>query len=189
MSPEEKYFISSLWQTHHQFMRNRISHLGVRHSDVDDVLMDCFVNLIKVRKTLQELNSEELRAYIAISVRNRCLRWHYINNKVSEVALEDDTIDAFNRSQLIEDELITRMETEHQTALLLDALTDRDKLLLFGHFIEGQTDGELADQLRCKKTSVRSLLCRAKKNARSILLNEEGGGSNGRAQTPVASEF
>lgn len=179
MTHEERSFVKSLWNDHHQFMRNKIGRLGVRGSDIEDVLMDCFLDLIRVQTKLSRMDPNELRAYISIAVRNRCQRWHLLNNRLTFVPLDDDTVDAISRAQLIEDNLIARMDTEYQTALLLSGLSERDKLILFGHFIEGQTDEELAESLRCKKNSVRSLLSRAKKNARAILTNGKGEDSNG----------
>lgn len=176
---EDRGFIRRLWNDHHQFMRYKIGYLGVRASDIEDVLMDCFLDLIRVRAKLSEMEPNELRAYISIAVRNRCQRWHALSKRFTCVPLEDDTPDALSYAQMIEDDLIDKMDTEYQTALLLDGLSERDKLILFGHFIEGKTDEELAQSLRCKKNSVRSLMSRAKKNARNILLNSKGDDSNG----------
>lgn len=180
MTHEERSFVTSLWNDQHQFARNKIAHLGVRASDIEDVLMDCFLDLIRVRAKLSEMEPNELRAYISIAVRNHCQRYHYLNNRITFVPLEDDTVNAISRAQIIEDDLIARMDTEYQTALLLSGLSERDKTILFGHFIEGLTDEELAGSLRCKKNSVRALLSRAKKNAKEILgMNEKGEDSNG----------
>lgn len=180
MTNEERLFIRGLWNDHNQYMRNKIGRLGVRASDIEDVLMDCFLDLIRVRLKLSEMEPNEVRAYISIAVRNRCHRWHYLNNRIAFVSLEDNTVDAISRAQITEDGLIAKMDTENQTALLLNGLSERDKLILFGHFIEGLTDEELAASLQCKKNSVRSLLSRAKKKARTILKNEKGDDSNGR---------
>ena len=179
MTHEESGFVRNLWNDHQQFMRNEIRHFGVSASDVEDVLMDCFLNLIKVRATLIEMEPKELRAYISIAVRNHCQRWHYLHNRITFVPWNDDTVDAINRAQITEDDLIAKMDAEYQTALLLNNLSERDKLILFGHFLEGQTDEELSKSLRCKKNSVRSLLSRAKKNARAIITNGKGEDSNG----------
>ncbi len=179
MTYEERSFVRNLWNDHHLFMRNKIGHLGVRASDIEDVLMDCFLDLIRVRTKLSKMEPNELHAYISIAVRNRCQRWHLLNNRITIVPLDEDTVDPLSRAQIIEDDLIAKIDTEYQTALLLSGLSERDKLILFGHFIEGQTDEELAKSLRCKKDSVRSLLSRAKKNAREILMNGKGEDSNG----------
>lgn len=179
MTHEESGFVRNLWKDHNQFMRNKIGHLGVRASDIEDVLMDCFLDLIKVRAKLYEMEPNEIRAYISIAVRNHCQRWHYLNNRIAFVPFDDDAVNALSRAQIIEDDLIAKMDTEYQTALLLNGLSERDKLILFGHFVEGKADDELAESLRCKKNSVRSLLSRAKKNARTLLLNRKGEESNG----------
>ena len=176
---EETDFVRNLWNENHQFMRNKIGHLGVRESEIEDVLMDCFLDLIRVRTKLSEMVPGELRAYISIAVRNRCQRWHYLNNRMTIVPWEEENVDALSRAQIIEDNLIVKMDTEYQTALLLSGLSDRDKMILFGHFLEGLSDEELAKSLRCKKNSVRSLLSRAKKNAKAILSDGKGEDSNG----------
>lgn len=180
MTPEERNFIYSLWHNHSQFMRNRIKRLGVREPDSEDVLMDCIINLIKVKETLQEMEPNEVRAYIAITVRNQCLKAHNNSNDIT-VPWDDDVTEAIKNVRSFEDGMISQIDTDHQTALLLNGLNDRDKLLLFGHFIQGLTDEELAKMLQCKTNSVRSLLCRAKKKARAILNQTEEGDSNGRA--------
>ena len=178
MTPEEKEFVCALWKNNYQFMRNRICFFGICGEDTDDVLMDCFVSLIHVRATLFRLSPKELRAYIAITVRNHCHHWHLKNRKVAVVPFEDDSLLALDRAQLPEEDLIARIDSEYQAALLLDGLNERDKLLLFGRYIEERTDEELAKTLRCKKSSVRTLLSRARKNARDILKQGKEGGSD-----------
>ena len=179
MRPEDKTFIHNLWMEQYQYMKYRAHSLGINDEDADDVIIDCFLNLIKVIPTLQKLTSEELRAYISIVIRNQCQRWHYINERVVMVPLEGENLFVLREGQLTEDAVISKIDSERKTALLLDSLNERDKLLLFGHYIEGKTDDELSKMLQCKKNSIRSLLSRARKNAREILIHKKGDDPNG----------
>lgn len=180
MTPEDKMFVVNLWHNHNQFMRNRIIHFQIREADVEDVLNDCFVGLIRTRSSLREMPQDELQKYIAITVRNQCFKWHYNHNKAFLLALDDDNLSVYGRTSFSEEEdLISKMDAKEQTALVLNNLSERDKTLLLGRFIIGRTDEELANELHCKKSSIRAMMTRAKRNAKDILYHQKGEDSDG----------
>lgn len=170
MTPADKTFLADLWHKHNQFMRNRIIHYKVRAADAEDVLNDCFTGLIRARDTLREMSPDEIQKYIAIAVRNQCFKWHYENNKTFLLHLNDEALSPPDSATIYEeDEIIARMDAKAQTALLLNQLSERDKVLLLGRYIIGKTDEELSRELHCKKSSIRAMMTRAKRNAQDIL--------------------
>ena len=177
LTPEERQLALDLVDSNYRLMLYMIRQFGVSADDEEDVLQDCIVNICRNIQKFQQMDYCKTRAYIVIIIRNLCIQRYISDRKAKLLSLDSDYLDdaligiANERSAVDSDARLDVLE-------LKDHLSERDKLLLLGKYVEGLTTEELAERLNCKPDSIRMLLSRAKKAAREILLHEEGGRSD-----------
>lgn len=173
MTEEEQVFITELWAEYYPFMVQRAMGLSIAKEDACDIAAECFLSLIRHRETLMEMAPEGVRAYVAVAIRNRCINWYTVRQRRKTLSLDTDTLPETALKDFdFENQVISRMDSQDQAALLARGLSQRDKMLLLSHYIEGQTDEEIAAQIQCSPNSVRALLSRAKKRAKKLLTKE-----------------
>lgn len=171
----EQEFLHRIWLENYSFMKFRILHSDVPADDVEDLLDDCFLSLIRNRETLAGLPAEKIRPYISVTVKNRCIAYHIDRAKNDTVPLNEASDAVVPDASASDDTFVASLEQKNAMQLI-DSLPDRDRLLLTGHYVEGLSYQELAELLHCRKSNIRTLLLRARKKARSLLTFYEKGG-------------
>ena len=177
LTPEERQLALDLVDSNYRLMLYMIRQFGVSADDEEDVLQDCIVNICRNIRKFQQMDYCKTRAYIVIIIRNLCIQRYISDRKAKLLSLDSDYLDEAIIGNANEKSIVDS-DARLDVLELKDHLSERDKLLLLGKYVEGLTTEELAERLNCKPNSIRMLLSRAKKAAREILLHEEEGGSD-----------
>mgnify|MGYP001638506118 CR=1 FL=1 len=139
---------------------------------VDDIVQDSIVSLYGKIDILKPMPDKVLAGYIVSTVRNTAI------NRLRVKEYEKDHIAEFTEENVSGADRYVPMETllilaERRKALLdiWPVLPKETQILLKGKYILGYTDQELACQLKCKPSSIRMKLTRARRAA-LLLLSE-----------------
>lgn len=177
MTPDEQQFALDLIESNYRLMLYVIHQHGIRTDDVEDLLQDGIAIICGIAHRLQQMEPRRIQQYIAVIFKNLCLQKRIADRKVPVLSLDSDCLSnelvgiSEEQNAVDSDARLDLLELEEQ-------LSERDKLLLWGTYVEGLSTDELAKRLHCTPGSIRTMLSRARQRARKILLREEGGGSS-----------
>lgn len=131
-----------------------------------ELMQETICILLDHLELLEQLQPEQVEAYIAKTMRSIIINTYRKSQKLSFVSLDDIDI----RSTAVDlDDPSEKMMTHLEILDLMSKLPLEDRFLLCGRYIEGKTASELAAQLGCKADSIRMKMLRARKRAFRIL--------------------
>lgn len=141
--------------------------------DCEDIVQDSLVKLIDKMDRLREVGRCALPAYIAAVVRNTAIN-HLEHQAVTgrhshpfDGQILADSLELGDMAQLL--------HHKERMSGMWAALTPEERFLLEGRYVIGYSDQELAKCLKCKASSVRMKLTRARRRAfRALKRQEEG---------------
>jgi RNA polymerase sigma-70 factor, ECF subfamily len=135
------------------------------HQSVEDVVQDFFVSFYFEIPQLEIKSS--LKAYLFVSVRNRCLDWqkhHHIVEKYRKMMLrKSDERDDLPSEMLAESELRSAIEKG------MEKLPERCREVFIMSRIKGLSNQEIADELHLSKRTVELQITNALKILRAEL--------------------
>ena len=145
-------------------------------SDAEDIVSTVIEKLFNKKKVLQGMYGKaELVFYIKQTVRNHCIN-HLKREKrrkdiIVDCQLEDVPELTTEELRVVEEKVIGK-ERDSEMRQYIERLPEKYRILMEGKYLENLSDDELASQLGCKKSSLRSMLTRAKRKL--VALMEEG---------------
>lgn len=158
-------FMEGLYQNYHRLMYHIAQKWIDSPTEQQDVVQDSLVKLIEKEGLLRTLKKESLVSYIAYVVRNTAIKQMEQKTKLKKLLIGLDISELYeqsvNRPSL--EEIIMRKEWCRAFWQVWTMLPTREKQLLEGKYIFGETDKELAEQLGYKTASVRMALTRARR--------------------------
>ena len=179
--PDDKAFMLSLYDSYYKLMYSIAYKYVSDIQTVDDIVQDSIVRskqysdapiLYGKIDILKPMPDKVLAGYIVSTVRNTAI------NRLRVKEYEKDHIAEFTEENVSGADRYVPMETllilaERRKALLdiWPVLPKETQILLKGKYILGYTDQELACQLKCKPSSIRMKLTRARRAA-LLLLSE-----------------
>lgn len=170
--PDDKAFMLSLYDSYYKLMYSIAYKYVSDIQTVDDIVQDSIVSLYGKIDILKPMPDKVLAGYIVSTVRNTAI------NRLRVKEYEKDHIAEFTEENVSGADRYVPMETllilaERRRALLdiWPVLPKETQILLKGKYILGYTDQELACQLKCKPSSIRMKLTRARRAA-LLLLSE-----------------
>lgn len=170
--PDDKAFMLSLYDSYYKLMYSIAYKYVSDIQTVDDIVQDSIVSLYGKIDILKPMPDKVLAGYIVSTVRNTAI------NRLRVKEYEKDYIAEFTEENVSGADRYVPMETllvltERRKALLdiWPVLPKETQILLKGKYILGYTDQELACQLKCKPSSIRMKLTRARRAA-LLLLSE-----------------
>lgn len=174
---------AAFFQGFYEENRGFLFYICRQYSDCecDDLMQDVLLRLMRNTEKLRILNRQQAAKYIALTVRSVYLdiqRKHLGNQ---EISLDDPVAQLLNNQNAPEQTSMTDLlSMQQEVTLLKSSLSARDWHILEGKYILGYDQKELSRQIGVSPDSIRMILSRARKKARSILLEEpeNGGGSN-----------
>ena len=131
--------------------------------DREDLVHDALLRLMKNIPVLQKLEHNALAAYLYLTVRSV-----WLDRSSREQPLDEDILERL-ADRDPEDKHLAKWDA----AVLKEKLPERDWFLLHAKYIIGCTDAEIGGILGCAKGSVRTMLTRARRRAKSILEGKE----------------
>ncbi|MDR8390187.1 sigma-70 family RNA polymerase sigma factor [Aliifodinibius sp. S!AR15-10] len=142
-----------------------------RPSIVKDAIQDLFKAVWERRDDLDHIDSPNV--YLFVSLRRKILkavkRENKANGDLSEV--NEDSFTSFSIEEIIiTDEVKHSNKRELKEAL--NRLSDRQKEVIYLHYYNGMSYGEIQDILSIKRQSVRNHMYRGMQTLRELLDNE-----------------
>lgn len=173
--PDGKQFILDMYEKYNSVMASTARKYIASPNNVEDIVQESLIKLMKKVGTLQSMECCTLTAYIVATVRNTA-----INRLKSMAAEKKYSVDIENldfagtpfETQTLDDVLICAERKDFLSKIWPD-LPQEDQMLLSGKYILGYTDQELANLLGCRKGSIRMKLTRARRRA-LLRLSERG---------------
>jgi RNA polymerase sigma-70 factor (ECF subfamily) len=168
----DRAFVEEIYVQYRHLMYNTIKKMIHNDQDVEDIINEAILRLIKNISTIRELNTFSLRKYIMSTTKTTTI--NYLGKKKTKSQYEFIPPDNMLESIPSDDESDTEgiLVQLADIQLLKDALRALPKYeyeVLFMREYDGLTDAEIAGILGKKENSVRSYASRAYRHAQELL--------------------
>ena len=180
---DDVLFIESVYRRHKGIMYKIASSAAGSGAEADDIVSESVLRLFRYAAVLRDLPEKAQVDYIAATVRSVAANLHRRSRLERRLFSGTDEElfglpgSAPGPEERVMDEALLELVEE-----TLAELTETDRLLLMGKYVEGLDDNELARRVGVKPSAVRMRLTRAKQRARSIMKRKEGGGVDQRQE-------
>lgn len=168
-------FISELYQRYHVAMLRRARKYVHNSCDAEDIVSDCWVNLILHAEQLSKMVSSAQTVYIMRCVTNKSIDLLRNRHRSAEWICDDREYPILCPNAIepdfSEEALLQKMEVAH----LLYLLPPREQEVMKLRLRKWGTD-EIADKLHISKSSVRGYAARATARLRSYVRSVENEG-------------
>ena len=174
LTAEDRVFMEELYENHWKTVYYAARRETSDPLLVEDLMQDCYLNLIKNISTIRKLECCKADAYIVVVIRRLFINYAKKESRTTLLPIELPSIAAkadIYAAEVTQEQEDAKLDLE----TLLAQLSPRDSLLLQSKYIVGMTDDELAAAFGCKQSSVRMLLSRARHRAEAIGLRSEEG--------------
>lgn len=139
--------------------------------ELDDLAQECILQVMRNAGTFSMLEPDRQNAYVSTAVQNICRNRWKRQKAVEFLSLSEDLA-----GELPADRKREPGSDTHLSLLTLEEmLPSRDWYLLKSTYLEDKPKEEIAAELGCSVSSLRSMLVRARKAARNILEDKKGG--------------
>lgn len=162
--PADRQFMEQLYQEFERTMFNIARKYTSNQMDQEDIVHDGILKLIKNILTIRSMERCILASYIVSTIRNTSIDFlrgqRTERGKVS--SMENETfLEPEAPSPLLDDLLVSA----ERLVELWEVLSEEERILFEGKYLLGSTNEELAYQLKCKPSSIRMKLSRARQKA------------------------
>lgn len=140
-------------------------------SECEDAIQDAMIRLLRNADSLRQLSANQVDMYLFLTIRSVFAdRERKAQERMQP--MPDATLEILHAEQEagLEDDGLNAM---WDTAILKEHLPEKEWRLLELKYIAGYSDREIAKEIRCVPDSVRTLLRRARKRAKAILLSQK----------------
>jgi RNA polymerase sigma-70 factor (ECF subfamily) len=169
---DEQAFIVGIYKDYYGFVKRTVIKITGAHSDLDDLVNDCFLKLIEKTPTLRSLSGEQLVAYIKYTARSVAINYAKHQNVVSkyvddaaETGLADCGADTSGEPG---ERLIQEHELEQLTKASRSCRKKTKNILYFKYLLD-MTDEQISKVYSISIDSVRSYLSRARRDAKKLI--------------------
>ena len=171
---DDRDFMQRLYTEFYRLMFITAGKYQQSSADQEDIVQDSLEKLIEKVDVLRRLDHAVLASYIVTTVRNTAInflkRQDMINGHMQN--LDDKHYDLEAKSPTLE-EIMMQLEDKQKLSVIWGELSPEAQFLLFGKYIYGYTDKEMALQLKCKTASIRMKLTRARRQALQLMVGNE----------------
>lgn len=164
-SPGDQDFLYQLYSKYQRLMFSTARRYLADPQEVEDVVQDALVKMIEIVSKLREMDRCTLPALVVIIVRNTSIdHAKHLNVKKKHAVPLSESSDVASEAPSLDELAILR---ERSSALynIWPRLSEDDQLLLYGKYVIGLSDQELARLIGCKPSSIRMKLTRARRKA------------------------
>lgn len=169
--PNDREFIHNLYVNNEKLLFSIALKIVPSLHDAEEVVQESLLKLIGKVATLQTLECCTLTAYVVLTVRNTAfnymnkLKRHWAKTEEFDEVLLGEKVP----SSLSLDELMIIAENREKLVNAWKDVPEADRTLLEGRYLLGMSDAELARMFRCKPTSIRMKMTRARKSAFNVI--------------------
>lgn len=135
---------------------------------VKDSIQNLFVTIWERRENLRHITSPNI--YLFVSLRNNILRIKKHQTRIKEITdeVQDEFDIQFGAEELMMKKEL-RKEQKHKLQEALNHLSNKQKEVLYLHYFNGMSYGEIEEILSINRQSVRNHMYRAMETLRSVL--------------------
>lgn len=163
-APDGRQFMTELYEDFGRLMYHTAKQWIDEPEEQKDVVQEALVKLIGKVETLRGLDRAQRASYVVHTVRNTAFKFlERRDRERSKIITPDFPVEGEGDRPL--EELLLREEVKGAFRAAWQELPEREKLLLEGKYLLGQSDQELAEALGVRPGSVRMALTRAKRAA------------------------
>lgn len=173
--PDDRAFLKALYQDYERLMFSTVRKYISSLPDQKDVVQDSVEKLMKKVVTLRSLARCSLASYIVYTIRSTSIDFLRVQKRNAERSVSLDEPE-FSELESVDPPLEKSMvlaERLEELQKVWPDLPEVDRILLEGKYILGYTDEELAARLKCKPSSIRMKLTRARRRALERLADKE----------------
>lgn len=171
-SPRDQDFLYQLYSKYQRLMFSTARKYLTDPQEVEDAVQDALVKMIEIVAKLQEMDRCTLPAMVVIIVRNTSIdHAKHLNVKKKHAVPLSESSDVVSEAPSL-DELAILGERSSALHNIWPRLSEDDQLLLYGKYVIGLSDQELARLIGCKPNSIRMKLTRARRKTLNEVMNE-----------------
>lgn len=169
ISAGDRIFFDRLCQENKKFLFYMAGKYAESQLEREDLVQETVMRLLNNISTLKALSQENIRSYIALTVKSVFIDSIKCKPIEKSIALDDIILQTLDSADYTErenmSEVFVQLEIEH----LKQELSPRDWLVLEGRYLLGYSQEELASLIDVTPNSVRMILHRAREKAHEIL--------------------
>ena len=171
----EDGFLAAFYEQYRGYLYYTVRKFTDSPQDQEDIIQDTMLRLLRNEENLRQLRGNQAATYLYLTVRSVFAdRQH----RVREQAAEDHVLELAQVSRedgRTEDGLNAKWDAQ----ILKQQLPQRDWQMLELKYIAGDSDQEIAAEMGCNAGSVRTLLSRVRRRAKSLLTGGTQAGKGG----------
>ena len=171
----EDGFLAAFYEQYRGYLYYTARKFTDSPQDCEDIIQDTMVRLLRNEENLRQLRGNQAATYLYLTVRSV---FTDRQSRVREQAADDHVLELAQVSQedgRTEDGLNAKWDAQ----ILKQQLPRRDWQMLELKYIAGYSDQEIAAEMGCNAGSVRTLLSRVRRRAKSLLTGGTQAGKGG----------
>ena len=171
----EDGFLAAFYEQYRGYLYYTARKFTDSPQDCEDIIQDTMVRLLRNEENLRQLRGNQAATYLYLTVRSV---FADRQSRVREQAAEDYVLELAQVSRedgRTEDGLNAKWDAQ----ILKQQLPQRDWQMLELKYIAGYSDQEIAAEMGCNAGSVRTLLSRVRRRAKSLLTGGTQAGKGG----------
>lgn len=173
LTEEQRQAAANLYAEYKGLMIFTAKKLTNIPAEIDDLLQDSLVALLKNISTISGLDCYKTAAYIVLTIRRTYFNHIKKDNQALLLPLEEEMIQSTDATSFFAEASALDSDDKLDVMFLMDALSPDDRMILEAWYLEGCSAEQLAQRLDCKPSSIRMILSRVRKRAANLLKSME----------------
>ena len=171
----EDGFLAAFYEQYRGYLYYTARKFTDSPQDCEDIIQDTMVRLLRNEENLRQLQGNQAATYLYLTVRSV---FADRQSRVREQAAEDYVLELAQVSREA-DQSEDGLNAKWDAQILKQQLPQRDWQMLELKYIAGYSDQEIAVEMGCNAGSVRTLLSRVRRRAKSLLTGGTQAGKGG----------
>ena len=168
-------FLAAFYEQYRGYLYYTARKFTDSPQDQEDIIQDTMVRLLRNEENLRQLRGNQAATYLYLTVRSV---FTDRQSRVREQAAEDQVLELAQVSREA-DQSEDGLNAKWDAQILKQQLPQRDWQMLELKYIAGYSDQEIAAEMGCNAGSVRTLLSRVRRRAKSLLTGGTQAGKGG----------
>ena len=173
---KEKVFFTEFYETYKGLLFYFAQKYASNPADVEDLVQDALIRLVRNVSTLQKLNTNKAVKYISLTVKSVYLDNKKVLKPEMFIFCDDEQLGMFKEDQLSETYVEDRITNKMHVDRLRREMHPRDWFVLEAKYLMELSDEEIAGLIGVSSGSIRMMLHRAREKAKMILDADAVGG-------------
>ncbi len=170
VTQEDAQYFSHLYGRYKNFMYYIAQQYTKNEEDCEDIVQEAVIRLLRNLGSIKSLNEHKIRSYISLTIKAVYLDYLYYENRLALVHFEDESVQGLLENDSCFFSFLPDFQSKFEIERLKLSLSERDWVVLEGKYILGYSQEEISKIIHVAPDSVRTIIVRAKKKAREILL-------------------